>query len=79
VSDQVEQFEGHHEAEAFQPDETGPVQMTGNDEVDAVLRSLGDLEGRPVQEHVAVFESAHEALRAALAGAGERPAGSATS
>ncbi len=78
MSDQVEKFEDHHVAEAFQSDETGPGEMTGNDEVDGVLRSLGDLEGRPVQEHVAVFESAHEALRTALAGAGER-SGSSTS
>lgn len=46
---------------------------TGNEAVDAVLRSLEGLENRPVSEQVAVFEAAHEALRAALADAGDRP------
>jgi hypothetical protein len=61
---------------APEPVAVEPVELTGHDEVDAVLRSMADLEGRPVQEHVAVFESAHDALRSALAGAGERPGGS---
>jgi hypothetical protein len=34
--------------------------------VDDVLASLAELEGRPVKEHAAVFERAHERLRAAL-------------
>lgn len=45
---------------------------TGNETVDAVLRSLEGLEDTPVAERVAVFESAHERLRAALAEAGDR-------
>lgn len=61
---------------AAEPGAAEPVELTGHDEVDAVLRSMRDLEGRPVREHVGVFESAHEALRSALAGAGERPGGS---
>ena len=39
---------------------------TGVDQVDAVLDSLHDLDQRPVDEHVAVFERAHEQLRGAL-------------
>ncbi|QNN52615.1 hypothetical protein [Nocardioides mesophilus] len=43
-----------------------PPVVTGHADVDAVLVSLEDLADRPVAEHVAVFESAHERLRAAL-------------
>jgi sirohydrochlorin ferrochelatase len=39
--------------------------------VDAVIDSLADLDGRPVGEHVAVFEVAHDRLRDALAEAGD--------
>jgi hypothetical protein len=46
------------------------VQEAGQAEVDAVLESLSGLDEAPVSEHVAVFESAHERLRAALADAG---------
>ena len=42
---------------------------TGHPDVDAALASLEDLDGRPVDEHVAVFESAHERLRGALSDA----------
>jgi hypothetical protein len=52
-----------------------PVPRTGSTAVDAVLESLDGLEDRPVGEHVAVFEAAHEQLRAALADAGDRAAG----
>jgi hypothetical protein len=41
--------------------------------VDEVLASLAGLEERPLEEHVAVFESAHERLRDALTDAA-RPA-----
>lgn len=44
---------------------------SGDAEVDAVLGSLRGLDDRPVVEHVAVFEQAHETLRRALAGAGQ--------
>ena len=44
---------------------------TGNVTVDAVLASMEGLDDAPVNEHVAVFEHAHEQLRAALDGAGE--------
>jgi hypothetical protein len=39
---------------------------TGDDQVDAALASLGQLDERPVDEHVAVLEQAHAALRDAL-------------
>ena len=55
--------------------DTGDVPTTGNRAVDEVLRTLEGLEDRPVEEHVAVFEAAHEALRAALSDAGSRPDG----
>lgn len=41
---------------------------TGVEEVDAVLDSVEGLEGTPVDEHVAVFEGAHDQLRRALDG-----------
>lgn len=41
-------------------------QGTGSVEVDGVLADLAALEGRPVAEHVAVFEDAHRRLRRAL-------------
>jgi hypothetical protein len=54
--------------EAVEPSATpdGPDGATGLPEVDAVLASLDGLADRPVAEHVAVFEQAHERLRRAL-------------
>lgn len=46
-------------------DDDVPVR-TGDPAVDAVLDQLADVEGTPVDEHVAVFERAHEQLRRAL-------------
>jgi hypothetical protein len=34
--------------------------------VDEVIRAIEELEERPVEEHVGVFETAHEELRRAL-------------
>lgn len=51
-------------------DEDGGIQ-TGHPAVDEVLRSLGALDGTEVDEHVAVFEQAHEQLRRTLSGAGD--------
>lgn len=51
------------------------MELTGHQSVDGVLSSLEDLTDRPVAEHVAIFESAHETLRAALAEAQGRPGG----
>ena len=39
---------------------------TGVPRVDAVIDDVADLEGRPVDEHVGVFESAHDELRRTL-------------
>ncbi len=44
---------------------------TGHAAVDEVLRSLSALDAAPVDEHVAVFEQAHEHLRRTLSGAGD--------
>lgn len=44
---------------------------TGVEEVDVVLESVDDLDGAPVDEHVAVFEGAHDRLRRALDGQSE--------
>lgn len=40
------------------------------DEVAAVLTAVEGLDDRPLGEHVAVFEQAHESLRRVLAGGG---------
>jgi hypothetical protein len=39
---------------------------TGVDRVDSVVDDVTRLAGQPVEEHVAVFESAHERLRRTL-------------
>ena len=44
---------------------------TGDALVDEVLAGLEALDQRPVSEHVAAFESAHERLRSALTDAGD--------
>jgi hypothetical protein len=50
------------------PDETSDLAApaTGNAVVDDVLASVAALADRPVEEHVAVFEQAHDQLRRAL-------------
>lgn len=61
-----------------QPSEPSePVESTGHPVVDEVLETMQGLQDRPVEEHVAIFEAAHEKLRAALTDAGDRgtPAG----
>jgi hypothetical protein len=63
VSDMMEQGQEHAEETAGQTED--PVR-TGNESVDRVLESLEGLDDAPVDEHVAVFERAHEHLRAAL-------------
>jgi len=39
---------------------------TGIPEVDRVVASVDQLDGRPLEEHLAEFERAHQALRSAL-------------
>ena len=46
---------------------------TGVPEVDEVIVAVEELEDRPIEEHVGVFETAHDQLRRAL----DTPAGDA--
>lgn len=57
---------GEQHAETPGAEETHPAPATGVAEVDAVLADVLALAGRPVEEHVAVFEDAHTRLRRAL-------------
>lgn len=52
-------------SEAPEPGEDQRIR-TGVDRVDAVVVDVEGLAQRPVEEHVAVFENAHEQLRRAL-------------
>lgn len=56
--------EHEHEPQPEQP--VADVPETGVVAVDEVLAGLHGLEGRPVSEHVAVFEDAHQRLRRVL-------------
>lgn len=47
---------------------------TGDTRVDAALARLGELPGRPVPEHVEIYEDVHHRLQEILASAGEDPA-----
>ena len=58
------------DAQVDHADGTHEVERTGHDDVDRVVASLDGLDERPVSEHVAVFESAHDTLRNELADAG---------
>ncbi len=49
-----------------------PPAATGDD-LGALLAPLEGLEERPVEEHVAAFESVHAGLRDVLAGEGAAP------
>ena len=42
-----------------------------DDPVEGVLARLGELEGTPIRDHVAVFEAIHESLQDRLADRGE--------
>ena len=64
VSDPAWEREFDHESDELRA-ATEPVR-TGDLAVDTVLEELGELDGAPVDEHVAVFEEAHEQLRRAL-------------
>ncbi len=59
----------HHHVAATRPTgepaSAAPAE-TGHERVDAVVRSLDSLDGRPAEEHVPVFEAAHRDLRDAL-------------
>lgn len=60
-------------AEELAGEPAGPADAvtTGHPAVDEVLRSLDALGDTAVDEHVAVFEQAHEQLRRTLQGAGD--------
>ena len=53
------------------PASATPPESTGHPDVDAVMRSVAALGGRPLEEHVRTFEAAHEQLRAALSAAAD--------
>jgi hypothetical protein len=66
-----EESQGAEEsAEHDVPDSTGDTAServrTGVSDVDAVITAVEALEERPIEEHVGVFETAHEKLRRAL-------------
>ena len=46
---------------------------TGVDRVDEVIRAVEELEDRPIEEHVGVFERAQVQLRGALDDPGQQP------
>ena len=52
----------------------GTTPRTGNPVVDSVLDSLEELDQLPPSEHAALFEAAHDRLRATLTDAGDPPA-----
>ncbi len=60
------------EAGPMEPAEGTAGDATGHQAVDEVLASLEGLDERPVAEHVAVFEQAHEQFRRALSQPGDR-------
>lgn len=64
--------EEQHQPEPSTGEDDQPA-TTGHPAVDEVLRSMDRLEDRPLGEHVAAFEEAHEKLRRALGG--DEPAG----
>ncbi|WP_395691706.1 hypothetical protein [Nocardioides sp.] len=54
---------------------SGPEQVrTGLPSVDEVIAAVEELEDRPVEEHVGVFETAHDQLRRALDPVDDDPA-----
>lgn len=57
-------------------DVVGQAEVTGVGPVDEVIAGLDGLPGRPLAEHVAVFEEAHAKLRQVLSGLDDSPADS---
>ena len=70
------EFRGADETGPEIGDETAPAERvrTGVDSVDTVIAAVEELEERPIEEHVGVFEQAHEQLRRALDGQPADPA-----
>jgi hypothetical protein len=73
-TDQPDQMDETDESRDAHPVESPPAAEapthTGVPSVDAVLAEIDDLDDRPLEEHLATFERAHQALRSAL---DERP------
>lgn len=53
----------------------GPAEPTGDPRVDELLTGLADLRGRPVGDHVAVYERLHHGLQEVLAATGHEGEG----
>ena len=74
MTDQTPEWDGTDGTDAAQEVAAGSQELaedagrTGVEEVDDVLASTEGLEDRPVDEHVEVFENAHDRLRQALDG-----------
>ena len=66
----------NEDAEPHTPDEPERVR-TDVAEVDEVIAAVEELEERPLEEHVGVFETAHAELRRALDTPAGQPADSA--
>ncbi|WP_340540666.1 hypothetical protein [Nocardioides sp. GXZ039] len=60
-----EHWSGEPDPLAEEPPRPRP-EPTGNERVDAVIDAVAGLDDRPLEEHVAVFESAHGELRRTL-------------
>lgn len=71
MSEQQSPPEHRDEPDVAQESPAESAGSTGHPVVDDVVASVAGLEDRPVAEHVEVFESAHDRLRAALADAGD--------
>jgi hypothetical protein len=55
-----------------EPETAAPERVrTGSERVDEVIRAVEELEERPIEEHVGVFESAQVQLRRALDDTGD--------
>lgn len=70
------EIRGAYETAPEPGDEAAPAERvrTGVDGVDAVITAVEELDERPIEEHVGVFEQAHEQLRRALDGQPADPA-----
>ncbi|MFJ9041414.1 hypothetical protein ACIRF8_33220 [Streptomyces sp. NPDC102406] len=69
-------------APSYEPAAPAPLGVdrtpTGNDEVDAQLGRLGDVDHLAADGHVEVYEDVHQGLRAALTALDARPQPSST-
>ena len=76
TEEQATHDESGPETASAEPSEPAEPVRTGVERVDAVVDAVSGLDDRPVDEHVAVFESAHDELRRTLdVSAGRRRVG----